>query len=93
MNGGFCTTGINEITNENNITIFPNPVIDGSIHISGLLNKTKIEILDLNGKLKQTFENNKSGDFTLNLKITKSGLYLMRFITDRSVYIRKISVQ
>ena len=93
LNGGVCTTGINEMPNENSINIYPHPVVDGTIHISGLLNKSKIEILDLNGKLIQTFENTKSGDFTLKLKITNKGIYVMRITTGFSVFMDKICIQ
>ena len=70
----------------NNLIVYPNPTND-IINIVSNLNINKMELLDINGRtvLQQNKNNSK-----INLEFIKSGIYLLKVITENEISIIKI---
>lgn len=87
---GSASTSIESILpNEFNISIYPNPIMDGIVNVKSDVSLSKIELLSLNGKILDKFDVH---DTKLNLARFQ-GLYFIR-MTDtknRSV-IKKLTV-
>ena len=62
------------------ISIYPNPVKNGELHLSGLgLNEnSKVEIYSMDGKLVQSVEQNFKNSGTILLKNLTKGLYILK---------------
>ena len=77
LNSCSLTTSIKGIKiSENNIDIFPNPVVN-KVTIKGALNLYQIEILDPTGQIQQTV-NNIENSITVDISELPSGLYFIR---------------
>ena len=73
------------------LNIFPNPSIDGSVHITGLCNIDLLKITDISGKQLATFKCRGKSSLEVNLD-QQSGLYIFEFISSQSSFFRKIMV-
>jgi len=86
------STNINEIANfyENSIQLYPNPAIDQvNIEISEDISIKEINIYDINGKTVSNIQNiNNQIDFFEHT----SGLYYVRFFTNKGMITKKIIV-
>lgn len=82
-------TGINEI-NKNSISIYPNPSFD-LINISDKDVITRIELLNSNGQLVVS-KNNNSSVFQLELP-QETGIYLIRIYSGNTIYTHKVIKQ
>jgi hypothetical protein len=76
----------------NDISIYPNPVINSIITISSAVNCSSAQLFDATGKLVQEFKL-KGKINTLTLKRVTKGIYQLKVVTERSVYTDKIMVQ
>ncbi len=84
----FVYVGINEL--ENNFLIYPNPIND-KLFIKS--NKYfKIELINLNGQ-QVVVDNNKTKQKKVEMSNIKSGVYILRIITNNATIIRKIIKQ
>lgn len=61
----------------NSIQLFPNPASD-VVTILGIENVTSISILDLTGKVMETYEPKNQPSFTLNVSNFSAGLYIFQ---------------
>ena len=80
-----CLTSINEnnITNENNIQVYPNPANDYTVIKWVDAGNCTIEILDITGKLIKVFENLNSGELNVNTEKFDKGIYTIK-LTDEN---------
>jgi hypothetical protein len=84
--GSLPTTSINENTTANNITIYPNPVKD-QLNITVENEKiNNIKIMDVTGKVLQTFEENLT---TINVANLSKGVYFLQIQTDKGIAIKR----
>ena len=74
-------TTIVEVENRQTIQVFPNPVND-ELHIQTNEIITQIELLDLNGRVLQTWHGNHR---TILVQAVASGSYILRVHTPKSV--------
>jgi hypothetical protein len=68
-------TGIGFNDKRNSITIFPSPSMDGKIQFNYLPEHTKVEIFDMNGRLRRKFYSSENSGFDTALP---SGIYLVK---------------
>ncbi len=94
-NGSFRYSPIRKINFNNaadDITLYPNPVVDSKIIIASSGNLTKAVIYDAAGKLIKTFvlqgRNNE-----LNLMGIAKGIYQLKVFTENSIHTEKIIIQ
>jgi PKD repeat protein len=91
------TTGVNSIASEG-ITVFPNPVTNGSftIYMPGAENNLVVEIEDMNGKLlrKKEFGNTMEGmSFVTDVSGFESGIYFLRVSSDDRSFMQKFVIE
>ncbi len=55
-------------------------------------NIEKVELSDLNGSLLKSFQVN-SYAMKLNMQEIRNGIYLIKILTDKNIYIKKIMVK
>ena len=68
-------TGIGFNDNRNSMTIFPSPSMDGKIQFNFLPEHTKVEIFDMNGRLRRKFYTSTNSFCDTELP---SGIYLVK---------------
>jgi hypothetical protein len=73
------TNGINELINQKNFSIFPNPA-KSNFEIKTDLSYDKIEIRDIQGRIVQTESKNK----VINISSLQKGTYIIRLFDDQS---------
>ena len=85
--------GLNdEISLENQITLFPNPT-KGDVYITTQGEKINNFLLyNINGQLLLKSEKLKTTSEKINLSAFSKGVYIIKIITDKNVYLRKIIV-
>ena len=72
------TVSVNDIANENTLSIYPNPASENiTINFSSTSKHISIKIYDATGRLVKNIENVKSGENTINISELESGLYLI----------------
>ncbi|MEI8086960.1 MAG: T9SS type A sorting domain-containing protein, partial [Paludibacter sp.] len=94
------STGINNVnSNEINLSIYPNPILNGNLHFSYSLNEStpvKIQLFDATGKVLRTinFKNNAAGthDEMINVSGIGAGMYLGRISTATGVTSKLIEI-
>jgi hypothetical protein len=87
----FLITGINEVA-DFKFDIYPNPATDRLFYNSNNTQVDKIELFDLSGRIVSVAKvQNQSG--SVDLTGIKSGLYLIKFHTDNSVYSKKVAIK
>ena len=85
------TTGVELITKEDNISIYPNPS-DGQLVIEGTQNIIRIEIIDLLGK--QIFSANLKNQPAINLSLNATtGVYFVRLYDGQKIFNKKIFIE
>lgn len=81
------------------ISIFPNPTTDGvNVVTEGEIIFGVVEVIDLTGKtVKKTNapsgNDGNSSNMYISLSELKSGMYLLRFQTDKNIYVKRIQVK
>ncbi|MCB0739079.1 MAG: S8 family serine peptidase, partial [Bacteroidetes bacterium] len=87
-----ATIGINDLNEEKNIHIWPNPNYDGLVNYSLKETPISIEILDANGKRIQVFERFAENNFegSLNLSNLPSAIYFIKVNYEASVFVKKL---
>ena len=83
------TTGINDYTLDNSVTVFPNPT-SGLVQIkNGEWRMENVEVYDAYGKLLNTMNVN---DHTVNLDLSgyAKGTYFVRVTTERGVVTKRV---
>jgi hypothetical protein len=88
--GNDITTGINDVSNSFDFSIFPNPTTD-IIKISSSKEAT-IEILNINGQIIKTI-NHDSGEFSVDIRDLSSGVYIIKAKTDKKIVTKKFIKQ
>ena len=78
-----CATGINNLSNEDAIEVFPNPATD-QISISGLAinHNVSVQVIDIQGRLLSTEDKIAGNNLSLNVSALPAGLYFIKK-TDR----------
>ena len=69
-----ATTGINEISNNNTIIVFPNPAIN-LVTISSKELISHVNIYDFQGRIVQEYDFNETTDIKLNISDISNGIY------------------
>ena len=70
--------GINNIENENTLSVYPNPASENiTINYTSSSKNTSLKIYDATGRLVKNMENIKSGESTINISELESGLFLI----------------
>ena len=85
----FMTTGINDYTLDNSVTVFPNPT-NGLVQIkNGEWRMENVEVYDAYGKLLNTMNVN---DHTANLDLSgyAKGTYFVRVTTEKGVVTKRV---
>lgn len=82
---------VGEIINENNLSIFPNPIEN----ILNIDNKTgfeieKLGILNIHGVEEKNYYNLKERNFEIDLKNLQSGVYMIRMELNNKIIVKKI---
>jgi len=88
------TTGLNDITNANNISIYPNPasyMVTIETHTTG---KSVVELIDIAGRVIRavTYENSSAGKMNFDLSGVATGSYNIRIQTANGEIVRRLSV-
>jgi extracellular elastinolytic metalloproteinase len=89
-------TGLNQIEMSSQVSLYPNPTQSYFIaDVFGGATITSIEILDLQGKLVQTFVNQNQflPSATVKLAAHESGYYLVKINTSKGVGYKKLLIQ
>ena len=84
-----CLVGVAEY-NTTELSIYPNPTINTLTIKSYELNISKIEIIDLTGKLVKTITSDLN---SLNVADLQTGIYFIRIITDQETFTKKFAKQ
>lgn len=99
VNAVFWTTGVNNVTNDNGIALYPNPA-NTQVNIKYNFNGNSngyIAVRDITGKLlyKQEIEAGLSGEKIFTIDVTKfsAGLHIVELVTDGNKAVTKFSVQ
>src|SRR5690606_10736419 len=87
-------TDIDELGNENAISIYPNPT-NGllNVMINGITVNTTLTIVDVQGKVvytKNNFTNTTSLVETIDLSGNDKGIYFINLITDKTTVVKKV---
>lgn len=78
--------GIADNTNENNITLSPNPTNNiFTIHSDQQLTKAAIHLLSINGKIVQQEEDITGTDFKMDISALSSGIYFVEVIAENKI--------
>jgi hypothetical protein len=88
--GDRCTTGIQNVTSEQTIKIYPNPTTH-SIHIDGIADDAEYGITDIIGQ--SLLHGNLNPIHEIDLNPLPSGIYLIDILTDGQHISRKIIKQ
>lgn len=81
------------------ISIYPNPTTDGvNVVTEGEIIFGVVEVIDLTGKTVKKSNTPSNGDgnssnIYLSLSELKAGMYLIRFQTDKNIYVKRIQVK
>jgi hypothetical protein len=85
----YSSTGVNEITLQNTLSVFPNPV-SGTMMIRGLTEGSRIEIYSLLGS-KIHSDSSMETEVEMDISAYPAGIYSLKVIsTDGSITIKKI---
>jgi len=91
------TTSININNNrlDQSISIYPNPITNGTVNARINLENAAdliVEIYDISGKLQSTYnlKNVKSGAYTFDMKSLSNGMYLLKFNDGNSITTKKV---
>src|SRR5699024_4051043 len=101
---GDFSLGYEDVTNQmdvehfdadNSLSLYPNPSADGNINIlfDGNQNgKAQVKVYDMNGRLvkQQSFDANGFTNHHLDLTGASSGVYILKFTTDRYTATKKL---
>lgn len=92
----------NQMQNANSsqvtISIFPNPTSDQlNVITEGEIIFGTVEVIDLTGKMIKTqsnvFSHSNGSNVTLSVHELKSGMYFIRFKTDKNIYVKRFQVR
>jgi len=89
-----CESVVLNIENKNkieDITIYPNPS-SGDFTIMNMNNITSISIYTIEGKILKTYEINNQPSIKLNLNDLDRGVYFLRYNTNDSFAVKKITI-
>lgn len=75
------------VENQKALIIFPNPTA-GSIVVNSLLKKTKIDVVDANGRI--VLESSINDGETINLNTLKAGIYFVIIYSDEAIVRKKL---
>ena len=81
-------SNINEITNNNNISIYPNPTKDNLTIETNTNTEQRLEIINLIGQTVYTIYINKKA--TVNTSAFAKGVYILKLSSDKETLVRKI---
>lgn len=85
----FQTLSMSEITNQNEILVFPNPAkANLQIQLPQLYDNASVSLSTLVGKTIKTYEIR--GSETINISQLKTGIYLLRIQTNGKQFIKKL---
>ena len=81
--GDLCGLGIDDNSERNQITVYPNPS-NGLVTINGLLNvmNYSVEVIDLQGRIVYSVTNQGQ----LNLDQLDNGIYTLRISTEKGLF-------
>lgn len=82
----------NNLTDKHSVQIYPNPVSNGQLTLSGIRENTKIQILSLSGQKLFESELNKGAN-QLSLPPLKSGTYLIQLKEDTGISVQKLRIE
>jgi len=85
--------GIDDISNANIISIYPNPASEFVTIKSNNKPFDKINIYDLSGKKLYSFDNNKVFEAKISVKNLANGTYILTTTNDNNIYSKKIIIQ
>lgn len=76
--GCVSMTGINDLSNDNSLSIYPNPASNNiTINFTSSSKNVSIKIYDTTGRLVKNIDNAKAGESSINIAELESGLYLL----------------
>jgi len=83
---------VNKVKEKNLIKVFPNPCND-VINLTGLIQKSKVYLYSIEGKLLKVIEVNSETNFKFDVSNVQSGNYLLKIVNNEDVIMRKISIK
>ncbi len=86
------SNGIKEISQEENIKVFPNPA-KGILNIQELPNNSDIYIVDILGKIIFHKKNYSFKDFKINTYSFNQGIYFVKIFNKNNVATKKITIK
>ncbi|WP_118952888.1 T9SS type A sorting domain-containing protein [Taibaiella helva] len=97
-NDGVTGIGQEQHTLEQSITLYPNPVVNGTLRIKVNLPRAaelNVTVYDITGSAKASYRigNAGNGDYALDMKGYANGTYLVKIGSDKATISRKIMVQ
>ena len=84
------TTGTTEVSQKNQVSFYPNPVINGVIHINDLEANSTVSLLDLSGKV---IDNLQESEGKFDVSHIASGHYVLRVESTQNVQTSPIIIQ
>lgn len=76
---------------DNNVSVFPNPVNSGNLHINSLAPITNVELINAAGQIVQSIHCN-SNEIQVNINNLETGIYVVRIQTSDNVISKKVQI-
>lgn len=93
--GSNCTLAVNYFEHDELFRIYPNPTSGLlNVRINGYIGKTNIEVVDINGRLVKTFNNNDfNTETSIDLSNLQAGVYVVKVVADSLNYTQKVVIK
>lgn len=90
----YTPTGISNLENKNDISVFPNPTSNKLyVSIPYLKNNTELNIVDLTGKIVYTEIITTNQKHSISLPTLSKGMYVVKIKLDTSIYTEKLLIE
>jgi len=76
---------------DNNVSVFPNPVNSGNLHINSLAPITNVELINAAGQIVQSIHCN-GNEIQVNINNLETGIYVVRIQTSDNVISKKVQI-
>lgn len=89
--GTGCITGINELS-DIQLSVYPNPT-SSEIHLQSGEMILSLEVINMLGQIVERVENIKNQSFQLNIGNQKSGMYMLKVVTQNGYTTQKVMLR
>ena len=86
------TTSLSERSIADQISVYPNPAVNGNFTIDGIESIKQIEMINLLGKKVITFSNLNQSSISIQVNVPK-GIYILNLFNGKQLFYKKIMIQ